>query len=64
MVESEVRDWVLVWVEDLYQQAGSKRFGEEEQERVDLGHVVYFCSAAFGKYGLRLDCHSGLRIDK
>ena len=37
MAESEARDWVLVWVEDLHRQAGSKRFREEEQERIDLG---------------------------
>ena len=40
MAESEARDWVLVWVEDLHRRAGSKRFLEEEQERIDLGHVV------------------------
>ena len=40
MAESEVRDWVLVWVEDLHQRAGSKHFWEEEQERIDLEHVV------------------------
>ena len=37
MAESEARDWVLVWVEDLRRRAGSKRFWEEEQERIDLG---------------------------
>ena len=37
MTESEARDWVLVWVKDLHQRAGSKRFWEEEQERKDLG---------------------------
>ena len=37
MAESEARDWVLVWVEDLHRRAGSKRFWEEEQERIDLG---------------------------
>ena len=36
MAESEARYWVLVWVEDLRQRAGSKRFWEEEQERIDL----------------------------
>ena len=36
MAESEARDWVLVWVEDLRQRAGIKRFWEEEQERIDL----------------------------
>ena len=30
MAESE--DWVLVWVEDLHRQAGSKRCWEKEQE--------------------------------
>ena len=37
MAESEARDWVLVWVEGLHRRAGSKRFWEEEQERIDLG---------------------------
>ena len=37
MPELEARDWVLVWVEDLHRRAGSKRFGEKEQERIDLG---------------------------
>ena len=32
MAESEARDWVLVWVEDLHRRAGSKRFWEVEQE--------------------------------
>ena len=36
MAESEVRDWVLVWVEDLHRGEGSKRFWEEEQKRVNL----------------------------
>ena len=36
MPESEAEDWVLVWVEDLHRRAGSKRFWEEEQERIDL----------------------------
>ena len=36
MAESEARYWVLVSVEDLRQRAGSKRFWEEEQERIDL----------------------------
>ena len=35
MAESETRDWVLVWAEDLHQQVGSKRFWKEEQERID-----------------------------
>ena len=34
MAESEAKDWVLVWVEDLHRRAGSKRFWEEEQERI------------------------------
>ena len=37
MAKSEARDWVLVWVEDLHRRAGSKRFWEEEQKRIDLG---------------------------
>ena len=37
MTETETGDWVLVWVEDLHRQAGSKLFWEEEQERIDLG---------------------------
>ena len=32
MAEAKARDWVLVWVEDLYRQAESMRFWEEEQE--------------------------------
>ena len=35
--DSEAGDWVLVWVEDLHRRAGSNRFWEEEQERIDLG---------------------------
>ena len=44
MAESEARDWVLVWVEDLHRRAGSKRFWEEEQERIDLGTCCLFDS--------------------
>ena len=46
MAESEARDWVLVWVEDLHRRAGSKRFWEEEQERIDLGTscLILSCS--------------------
>ena len=40
MAESEARDWVLFWVEDLHQRAGSKQFWEEEQERRDK--IAYF----------------------
>ena len=45
MAESEAGDWVLVRVEDLHQQAESKRFWKEEQEWVDLGTccLVVFC---------------------
>ena len=28
--------WLLVWVEDLYKRARSKRFWEEKQEWIDL----------------------------
>ena len=46
MAESEARDWVLVWMEDLHRRAGSKRFLEEEQERIDLETccLILFCS--------------------
>ena len=46
MAESEARDWVLVWVEGLHRRAGSKRFWEKEQERIDLGtcSLIRFCS--------------------
>ena len=37
MAESEAGDLVLDWVEDLHRQAKSKRFWEEERERIDLG---------------------------
>ena len=43
MAESEAGDWVLVWVEDLHQLAGSKRFWEEEQERIDSGTCFLSC---------------------
>ena len=36
MAESEAKDLVLVWVEDLHRRAGSMRFWEEEKERIDL----------------------------
>ena len=36
MFESEAKDWVLVWVEDLHRRAESKRFWEEEKQRIDL----------------------------
>ena len=44
MIESEAEDWVLVWIEDLHRQAGSKRFWEEEQ--IDFGTccLILFCS--------------------
>ena len=46
MTEAEARDWGLVWVEDLHQWAGSKRFWEEEQQRIDLGtcRLIHFRS--------------------
>ena len=47
MAESEARDWVLVWVEDLHRRAGSKRFWEEEQERIDLGTNSTFTRVKF-----------------
>ena len=37
MAESDASDWVLVWVEDSDRRAGSKRFWQEEQERIDMG---------------------------
>ena len=37
MAESEARDWVLDWVEDLHRRAKSMRFWEDEQERIHLG---------------------------
>ena len=61
MAESEARDWVLVWVEDLHRRAGGKRFWEEEQKRIDLGTCCLILSCRlwevrpmyFPKYGLR-----------
>ena len=53
MAESEARNWVLVWVENLHRRAGSKRFWEEEQERIDLGTCCLILSCTYGKYGLQ-----------
>ena len=36
MAESETRDWILGWVEDLHKRAESMRFWEEEQKRIVL----------------------------
>ena len=41
MSESKARDWVLVWMEDLHRRAGSKRFWEEEQERINLATCCF-----------------------
>ena len=46
-------------MEDLHRREVSKRFWEEEQERIDLG-TCCLCPAAFGKYGLHTDRHSGM----
>ena len=46
MAESEARDWVLVWVEDLHRRTGSKRFWEEEQEWIDLGTCCLILSCS------------------
>ena len=46
-------------MEDLHRREVSKRFWEEEQERIDLG-TCCLCPAAFGKYGLHTNCHSGM----
>ena len=46
MAESETRDWVLVWVEDLHRRAGSKRFWEKEQEWIDLGRCCLILSCS------------------
>ena len=46
MAESEARDWVLVWVEDLHRRAGSKRFWKEKQERIDLGTCCLILSCS------------------
>ena len=65
MAESEARDWVLVWVEDLHRRAGSKRFWEEEQERIDLGTCCLILSCSFWEVRpIRTGCHGGMRIDK
>ena len=47
MAESEARDWVLVWVEDLHRRAGSKCFWEDEQGRTDLGTCCLILSCIF-----------------
>ena len=46
MAESEARDWVLVRVKVLHRRAGSKRFWDEELERIDLGtcYLILSCS--------------------
>ena len=46
MAESEARNWVLVWVEELHRRAGSKRFWKEEPEQIDLGtcRLILSCS--------------------
>ena len=46
MAESEARDWVLGWLEDLHRRAGGMRFWKENQERIDLGIccLILFCS--------------------
>ena len=59
MTESEARDWVLVWAEDLHRRAGSKRFWEEEQERIDLGTCCLILSSSLWKVRPTCDCHSG-----
>ena len=41
MAESEARDWVIFWVEDLHRLVGSWRFWKEEQERIDLGTCCF-----------------------
>ena len=45
MVELKAKNWVLVWVEDLHRRAESKRFWEEEKERIDLEMccLILFC---------------------
>ena len=48
MAESEeARFWVLVSVKDLHRRAESKRFLEEEQERIDLGMCCLILSCNF-----------------
>ena len=41
MAESEAREWVLVWVDDLHRRAGSKRFWEEEQRTDRFGDMLF-----------------------
>ena len=41
MVELKAKNWVLVWVEDLHRRAESKRFWEEEKERIDLEMCLF-----------------------
>ena len=64
MNESEARDWVLVWEEDLHRRVGSKRFWEEEQERIDLGTCCLILSCSVWEEGPTYHCHSGMKIDK
>ena len=49
MAESEARDRVLVWVEDLHRRAGSKCFWEEEQKRTDLETYCLILSCSLWK---------------
>ena len=47
MAESEAEYWIWVWVEDLHPRAGSKRFLDEEQKRIDLGTRCLILSFSF-----------------
>ena len=64
MAESEARDWVLVWVGDLHRQAGTKRFWEEEQERIDLGTCCLILSCSLWEVRSTYRLSQCMRIDK
>jgi len=63
MAESQ-DNWVIGnWVEDLQTRFGSMRIWESMWcFWLIWGCVVWFCPAAFEKYDLHIDCHSGKKI--
>ena len=65
MAASEAKDQIGFSMGRRFAQTGRKyAFLGRRADRFGIVLFIFFCSAAFGRYGLHTDCHSGMKIDK